>query len=69
MSDASANEWGFFAAANAGFIAQNVYLFCASAGPATVVRGLVDRKKLAAARGLGLHKRIVLAQTVGFPAA
>jgi hypothetical protein len=29
----------------------------------------VDRKKLAAAMGLALHERILLAQTVGFPAA
>jgi hypothetical protein len=31
-----------------------------------VVRGLIDRKKLAAAMGLGVDERIVLAQTVGF---
>lgn len=69
MSDAGAEERAFFAAADTGFIAQNVYLFCAAAGLATVVRGLVDRKKLAAAMGLGMHERIILAQTVGFPAS
>jgi SagB-type dehydrogenase family enzyme len=68
MSDAGAEERAFFAAADTGFIAQNVYLFCAGAGLATVVRGLVDRKRLAAAMGLGMHERIMLAQTVGFPA-
>ena len=69
MSDAGAEERAFLAAADTGVIAQNVYLFCAAAGLATVVRGLVDRKKLSAAMGLGMHERIMLAQTVGFPAA
>lgn len=68
MSDAGTEERVFLAAADTGVIAQNVYLFCAAAGLATVVRGLVDRKKLAAAMGLGLHERIMLAQTVGFAA-
>jgi phosphoribosylcarboxyaminoimidazole (NCAIR) mutase len=46
-----------------------VYLICAAAGLATVVRGLVDRKTLAPALGLRMEQRIVLGQTVGFPAA
>jgi SagB-type dehydrogenase family enzyme len=69
MSGASAEDRTFFASADAGFIAQNVYLVCASAGLACVVRGLVDRRKLAPAMGLRRDQRIVLAQSVGFPAA
>jgi len=69
MSDASAQDRVYFAAADAGVIAQNVYLYCAAAGLATVVRGLVDRKRLAPAMGLRRDQRIVLAQTVGFPAS
>jgi SagB-type dehydrogenase family enzyme len=69
MTDASAEDRVFFLAADAGFIAQNVYLFCASEGLATVVRGLVDRKELAAAMRLRRDERIVLAQSVGYPAA
>lgn len=69
MSEAGADERVFLAAVDTGVIAQNVYLYCAAAGLATVVRGLVDRKALAAAMNLGLHERIMLAQTVGFPAA
>ena len=69
MTDASAEDRAFFLAADAGFIAQNVYLFCASEGLATVVRGLVDRKALAPAMRLRPDQRIVLAQTVGYPAA
>ena len=56
-----------FAGAHAGFVSQNVYLFCASAGLATVVRAYIDKPALAAAMRLGPDQRIVLAQTVGFP--
>ena len=58
-----------YAAVCAGAIAQNVYLYCASSGLATVVRGLFDEAALAAALGLGLHQHIVLTQTVGIPAS
>jgi nitroreductase len=51
--------------ADAGCIAQNVYLTCAAIGLATVVRGLVDRRLLAPALGLRPTQRIALAQTVG----
>ena len=57
----------FISAADAGFISQNVYLFCASEGLATVVRGLVDRPPLAEAMGLRLDQRIILSQSVGYP--
>lgn len=55
--------------ANTGFIAQNVYLFCASESLATVVRAMVDRDKLAAAMALPDDSMITLVQTVGYPAA
>jgi len=67
MTDASAEDNAFYLAADTGFVAQNVYLICAAEGLATVVRGLVDRKALAAAMGLRADQRIVLAQTVGYP--
>ncbi|MBN2414131.1 SagB/ThcOx family dehydrogenase [candidate division KSB1 bacterium] len=57
----------FYSAANTGFISQNVYLYCASAGLGTVVRGLVDKQELAKAMNLRPEQKIVLAQTVGFP--
>jgi len=40
----------------------------ASAGLATVVRGLVDRQLLATRLGLKPTQRIALAQSVGLPA-
>jgi SagB-type dehydrogenase family enzyme len=67
MAEADDVDRNRYAAADTGFIAQNVYLFCASAGLNTVVRGLVDRDALAAALGLRPHQQIVLAQTVGYP--
>ena len=68
MSEASAEDKTLYSAADAGFIAQNVYLYCASAGLAVVVRGLVNREALGAALGLGENQRIILAQSVGYPA-
>jgi SagB-type dehydrogenase family enzyme len=68
MSGASAEDKTFYSATDAGFIAQNVYLYCASAGLAVVVRGLIDREALGAALGLKKHQRIILAQSVGYPA-
>jgi SagB-type dehydrogenase family enzyme len=57
----------FYAAANTGFIAENVYLFCASEGLGTVVRGSLDRNALAKTLKLTENQRIQLAQTVGYP--
>ena len=51
----------------AGFISQNVYLFCASEGLATVVRGLIDKPALAKALKLNDNQFITLAQSVGYP--
>ncbi len=59
----------FYMALDTGYISQNVYLFCASAGLATVARGLLDRRAMAAALRLDPDQRVVLAQSVGFAAA
>jgi nitroreductase len=53
--------------ADAGFIAENVYLFCASEGLASVVRASVAKETLAKILQLRETQVIVLAQTVGFP--
>jgi SagB-type dehydrogenase family enzyme len=65
--DTPAEDKTMFTAADAGFISQNVYLYCASAGLATVVRGFIDRGALAKAMKLRGDQRIILAQTVGYP--
>jgi len=60
-------ETTLFTAADAGFIGQNVYLFCASEGLATVFRGMVDREALSKTLQLRPAQRILFAQTVGYP--
>lgn len=56
-----------FAAADTGFIAENVYLFCASEGLATVVRGSFDEQKLSAVMKLRPDQKVILCQSVGYP--
>lgn len=67
VSTADDSERRFYSGADAGFIAQNVYLFCASEGLATVVRGLVDRPEMARIMALGPQQRVLLAQSIGYP--
>jgi len=54
-----------YAFATAGAMAQNVYLYCASAGLATVIRAWFDRDALSQAMSLGPDQQLLLAQTVG----
>jgi SagB-type dehydrogenase family enzyme len=65
--ESSAEDKNFYTAADVGFIAQNVYLFCASEGLAAVVRGSVDRTAAAKVMKLRPDQKILLAQTVGYP--
>lgn len=51
----------------AGAITQNVYLYCASAGLATVTRAWIDRGALSSAMGLEPDQQVILSQTVGMP--
>jgi SagB-type dehydrogenase family enzyme len=67
ISRVSDEEKPVYAAADVGYISQNVYLYCASAGLATVVRGYVDKETLAEKMGLREDQKVVLAQTVGYP--
>ncbi|WP_263573917.1 SagB/ThcOx family dehydrogenase [Roseateles oligotrophus] len=57
-----------YANAAAGAMAQNVYLYCASAGLATVIRAWIDHDGLSKAMGLTQDEELLLAQTVGMPA-
>jgi nitroreductase len=57
-----------YAAADSAFIAENVYLFCASEGLATVVRASIDKPALAAKLNLPDTQHITFGQTVGYPA-
>jgi SagB-type dehydrogenase family enzyme len=57
-----------YASVAAGAIAQNVYLFAAANGLATVIRAWIDRSAIADALGLNHDQQVLLSQTVGFPA-
>ncbi|MDH4480464.1 MAG: SagB/ThcOx family dehydrogenase [Rhodoferax sp.] len=56
-----------YAFAVAGAMAQNVALYCASAGLGAVIRAWFDRSALEQALGLGSDQQVLLAQTVGKP--
>jgi len=55
-----------WSAAGVGFISQNVYLFCASEGLATVVRGMFDRDALGKLLKLRPDQKVILTQSVGY---
>jgi SagB-type dehydrogenase family enzyme len=64
---ATGEDQMIYLGADAGFIAQNVYLFCASEGLATVVRGYVDKKELPKLLNLRSDQKVILGQTIGYP--
>ncbi len=66
MAKVAPAEREFYAAADTGYISQNVYLFCASEGLATVVHA-VNQAAVAQAMKLGEGKKVILAQCVGYP--
>lgn len=53
--------------ANSGFIAENVYLYCASANLGCVIRAMIDREKLKGEMNLRSNQCIILSQTIGVP--
>ena len=67
MSSAPDQVKELYAAADTGFISENVYLYCASAGLATVVRAYIDKPVLSKAMKLRADQKIILAQSVGYP--
>lgn len=69
MNEAPEGDKMYLTSANTGFIAENVYLYCASAGLATVFRAGIDKPKLGEAIKLRPEQRITFAQTVGLPKA
>ena len=56
-----------YGSVDAAFAGQNVYLYCASEGLATVFRGAVDYAKLKRAMQLPDGQFVAFAQTVGYP--
>ena len=54
-----AESRALFAAASAGAISQNVYLFAASTGLSTVIRAWIDRNAIAQALGLDHDEQVL----------
>ena len=46
---------------------QNVYLYAAAHGLATVIRAWIDRDAIAEALGLTHDQQVLFSQTVGYP--
>ncbi|MDP2059777.1 MAG: SagB/ThcOx family dehydrogenase [Flavobacteriaceae bacterium] len=57
----------FYSATDVGYISQNIYLWCASEGLATIVRGQIDKVKAKEVLKLRPNQHVILAQTVGYP--
>ncbi len=51
---------------DAGYISQNIYLYCASEGLATGARGSIDRKIITTELGLKETQSIMIAHCVGY---
>ncbi len=69
MGDVAAADRRLYASVDTGFIGQNVYLFCASEGLATVFRGAVPYANLAKRLQLPAERFVTFTQTVGYPVA
>ena len=67
MDDASEWDKEVFPWADTSFMSENVYLYCASAGLATVVRALFDRAALSEAMQLRPSQLVTFSQPVGYP--
>ncbi|HOG06110.1 MAG TPA: SagB/ThcOx family dehydrogenase [Paludibacter sp.] len=64
MDKAASQQYSY---TNCGYISQNIYLYCASEGLATVARGSFDKEELYGLLQLSKSQEVLLAQTVGFP--
>ena len=69
MTEVSPEDRRLYASVDSGFIGQNVYLYCASEGMASVFRGAVDYNKLTRRMKLPDQQFVTFAQTVGYPKA
>jgi nitroreductase len=67
MKSASEDDKKLWGGVAVGCIVQDVYLYCASQGLVSVVRGLVDRPQLSESLKLRPDQRVMVAQTVGYP--
>jgi len=67
MEGANEKAIEFYTATDCGNVSQNVYLFCASEGLATVALGMIDRELISKRLKLKERTKVILSQTVGYP--
>jgi len=67
MNDTTDELRKFFSAVDVGYISQNVYLWCASEGLATIILGQVDKVKVREILKLKPDQQVILSQPVGYP--
>ena len=58
--------WEFYGAIDAGYISQNIYLYCAAENMATVAMGAIERKEIQ--NLLQFKGKAIIAHPVAFPA-
>lgn len=63
MDKASSEQYAF---TDCGFIAQNIYLYCASEGLGSVVRGSFNKEELGELLQLKNNEQVLLTQSVGY---
>lgn len=67
VSDLSKASSKNYAYTDCGFVSQNIYLFCASEGLNTVVRGSFNKEELGKLLNLPPNQEVLLTQSVGYP--
>ena len=67
MNDTTDELRKFFSAVDVGYISQNVYLWCASEGLATIILGQVDKVKVREVLKLKANQQVILSQPVAYP--
>jgi nitroreductase len=66
MKEVTQEARRLYASADSAVIGQNVYLYCASEGLATVLRGAVLTEDLGRTMKLGAGQFVAFAQSVGY---
>jgi len=57
----------FYSGIDIGYVSQNIYLYCTSAGLSTVALGMINRELIAKELKLATEQKVMLGHPVGFP--
>jgi hypothetical protein len=67
LGNGNKQEKMYTAGIDAGYISQNIYLYCASESLVTGARGSIDRSLLSSKLNLRSDQSIIIAHSVGYP--